>query len=189
MNKKCDISQPTCFVWLDLEMTGLDPSTDVILELAVVITDLQLNVIAEGPSLVIHHTRQVLDRMDTVVHEMHTASGLLERVATSNISVAMAHEEICNFLVRHIAKDTRALLAGNSIWNDRAFLQRYMPNILKLLHYRIIDVSTLKELIMQWCPDASVFKKKKGHRALADIYESIAELQYYKEQYFKCMVK
>lgn len=172
------------FLWVDLEMTGLDPQKDVVLEIASMVTDAQLNIMAEGPSIVIHHTHDVLNHMDNKVRAMHTQSGLLDRVISSNISLGIAEQQIYEFAAAHTQKGTRALLAGNSIWNDRAFLQRYMPRVLTLLHYRVIDVSTVKELVLNWYPNAVEFKKQKRHRALDDIHESISELKHYKSQYF-----
>ncbi len=183
MRKKYSMQQQTSLVWIDLEMTGLDAMRDVILEIASVITDAQLNVIAEGPSLVVHHAQPILDHMNTVVRAMHTSSGLLDRVGNSDISVQDAEMEIVDFIRAH-TNGARILLAGNSIWNDRTFLQRYMPRILELLHYRMVDVSTVKELVLNWYPDVVEFQKKKNHRALDDIYESIAELSYYRQHYF-----
>lgn len=175
--------QKTLLLWIDLEMTGLDATRDVILEIASIITDAQLNIIAQGPSLVMHHAQPIFDHMNTMVRAMHTSSGLLDRVATSDISVQEAEAQIADFIRAH-TNGARTLLAGNSIWNDRNFLQRYMPRVLELLHYRMVDVSTVKELVLNWYPNAGEFQKKKNHRALDDIYESIAELNYYRQHYF-----
>lgn len=183
MRKKYNMPQQTLLVWIDLEMTGLDATRDVILEIASVVTDAQLNVIAQGPAVVVHHAKPIFDHMNTIVRAMHTSSGLLDRVVASNISVQEAEAQMTDFIRAH-TNGARALLSGNSIWNDRTFLQRYMPQILELLHYRMVDVSTVKELVLNWYPDLVEFQKKKSHRALDDIYESIAELNYYRQHYF-----
>lgn len=172
-------------VWIDLEMTGLDAKKDVILEIACIITDGELNVIAEGPSLVIHQSEDLLLSMDAWPKEHHTQSGLLERVRTSAITTQQAEEQVLTFIKEHCSLGT-ALLAGNSVWQDRVFLQAYMPNILQYLHYRIIDVTSIKELVARWYPnDPHIkFEKKDMHRALQDIYESIAELEHFRRYFF-----
>ncbi len=175
--------QALLLVWIDLEMTGLNPDRDVILELACVITDAQLNVVAEGPQFVIHQSESMLAVMHAHVRKLHTDSGLLSLVAESTTTVDHAEQQIVDFIKQH-CKDNQGRLAGNSVWKDRAFLQVYMPRMLDLLHYRIIDVSTIKELVLQWYPDAAKFEKRNTHRAIDDIHESIAELRYYREHYF-----
>ena len=175
--------QNTLLVWIDLEMTGLNPECDVILEIACVITDVQLTVRAEGPSLVIHQPATDLDAMSPMVRGLHTASGLLPLVGQSNVSVADAEQQISDFIAQY-CKHNQGRLAGNSIWNDRQFLSEYMPRILQPLHYRMIDVSTVKELVLQWYPMAPKFEKQNKHRAVDDIHESIAELRFYRQHYF-----
>ena len=163
-------------------MTGLDPDTCRILELAVLITDFDLRVVAEGPTLVVHQADEVLARMDEWNTRTHGDSGLTERVRVSTLDEASAEREILDF-VAHYCKPRTAPLAGNSIYQDRRFLAKYMPNLEGFLHYRLVDVSTLKELSARWHP--SVYekrpKKKGSHRALDDILESIEELRFYRE--------
>jgi len=170
-------------VWMDLEMTGLNPDRDVILEIACVITDGQLQIVAEGPSVVIHQPATALEAMSPMVRGLHTASGLLSLVVQSDINVVDAQQQLVDFIAAH-CKNNQGRLAGNSVWKDRMFLSAYMPRILQPLHYRIIDVSTIKELVLQWYPSIAKFEKQNRHRAIDDIYESIAELQYYRKHYF-----
>lgn len=171
-------------VWIDLEMTGLNPEENVILEIATIITDSDLNILAYGPSLVIHHSDEILDIMDMWSREQHTKSGLLDKVRASRISIQEAAQQTLEFIQQYCIKDT-ALLAGNSVWQDRAFLRRYMPTIVAYLHYRLIDVTTIKELVSRWYPDSTLFEKADTHRALEDIKESIDELKYYRKTFFK----
>lgn len=171
--------------WIDLEMTGLDPHQDVILEIATIITDGNLSLCAHGPSLVIHQPEERLAGLDSWVNRQHTQSGLLEQVRNSSISVQEAEEKTMVFL-REWCEPRTALLAGNSVWNDRMFLSAYMPSIVDFLHYRLVDVSSFKAMLSRWYPDKPQvsFKKKERHRALEDIEESIAELRYYREHFF-----
>jgi len=171
-------------VWIDLEMTGLNPVRDHILEIGCVITDGNLNLIAQGPQLVIHQSATALTVMSPAVRALHEASGLLPLVAQSKVSVADAEQQVYDFITHH-CKNNQARLAGNTVWQDRQFLQAYMPRILQPLHYRIIDVSTVKELVLQWYPSARKYEKQNKHRVLDDIHESIAELRYYRAHYFK----
>jgi len=172
-------------VWIDLEMTGLDPERDVILEMATIVTDGDLNVIAEGPEIAIAHPETKLATMDEWNVTHHTASGLLERVRTIGISTVEAEAMTLAFLERYVDKG-QSPLCGNTIWQDRRFLVRYMPTLEAFLHYRMIDVSTVKELARRWSPDLlSGFTKENQHLALADIRESIAELLYYRAGFFK----
>jgi oligoribonuclease len=172
-------------VWMDLEMTGLDPERDVILEMATIVTDGDLNVIAEGPEIAIAHPEAKLATMDEWNVTHHTASGLLERVRTIGISTVEAEAMTLAFLERHVGKG-QSPLCGNTIWQDRRFLIRYMPTLEAFLHYRMIDVSTVKELARRWSPDLlGGFTKENQHLALADIRESIAELLYYRAGFFK----
>ncbi len=173
------------FLWLDLEMTGLDIHHDVIVEIAAVITDSNLHVIAQGPSLVIGHPEAALARMHDDVKHMHTKSGLLDEVKKSTLSLKEAEAQTINFLKQHAGKEG-LLLAGNTVWQDRIFLAKYMPRIFDYLHYRIIDVSSIKELIRHWYPNHphAIFEKPECHRALADVFASIEELNYYRKHFF-----
>lgn len=172
-------------VWIDLEMTGLCADRDVILEIATIITDSQLHIIAQGPTFVIHQPESALSGMDDFVKKLHQKSGLLEKVRTSSTSLDHAYEQTLEFIKKHCVKQT-ALLAGNSVWQDRAFLAKYMPDIVSYLHYRIIDVSSIKMVVRRWYPKSShiVFKKPETHRALEDVQESIQELKHYRRYFF-----
>jgi oligoribonuclease len=174
-------------VWVDLEMTGLDPDNDVILEIACIVTDGALETVAEGPNLVLHATEAQLEAMAPIVVDMHTKSRLTEDVGRSETTVAQAEREVLEFIAEHVPEPGSAPLAGNSVHADRAFLRRYMPALDDYLHYRIVDVSTLKELARRWYPDviANAPKKKGGHRALADVRESIDELRYLRAEIFR----
>ncbi len=173
------------FAWIDLEMTGLNPNQDVILEIACVLTDSQLTLIKEGPSFVIHQSEATLKKMNAWSQEQHALSGLTQEVQRSAMSVNQAQEEVLNFLRNYCEPET-VLLAGNSVWQDRIFMRRYMPSIVDFLYYRLIDVTTIKELVDRWYPDNEQreFVKKDAHRALPDIYESIEELKHYKKYFF-----
>ena len=172
-------------VWMDLEMTGLDVENDVILEIATVITDGDLNLVAQGPALAVHRDEATLTAMDRWNTKHHTESGLVERVRQSAVSQTEAEAVTLAFVERHCAAQT-APLCGNTVWQDRRFLIRYMPVLDAYLHYRIVDVSTVKELARRWNPQLiDAFKKKNTHRALDDIHESIAELKLYRERFFK----
>jgi len=174
-------------VWVDLEMTGLDPAHHVILEIAVVVSDGALERVVEGPDLVVAASEDALAAMEPFVAEMHATSGLLDAVRRSGLGVAEAEAEVLNFVRAHAPKSRAAPLAGNSVHADRAFLARYMPTLNGWLHYRNVDVSTVKELARRWYPDAyaSAPEKAKGHRALADIRESLAELRHYRATVFR----
>ncbi len=173
-------------VWIDMEMTGLDPDRDCIIEIATIVTDSNLDVIAEGPELVIHQSDDVLEGMDDWNREHHGASGLIERVRASTVTEQQAEELTLRFLERHCEPGTSPL-AGNSVWQDRRFLRRYMPSLDAFLHYRIVDVSTIKELVQRWYPE--VYErtpvKQTAHRALLDIRESIEELRFYRDTVFR----
>jgi len=171
-------------VWMDLEMTGLEPEVDTILEIATIITDGQLNTIAEGPNLVVYQPDTVLDAMGEWCQSHHAASGLTERVRASKISMAEAEQQTLTFIQQYIAAG-QSPLCGNSIHQDRRFLVPYMPKLEAYLHYRNIDVSTVKELSKRWFPNVSAPKKDGEHLALADVRESIAELAFYRSQVFK----
>lgn len=172
--------------WMDLEMTGLDPARHVIVEIATLITDDDLTIVAEGPDLVISATAEELALMDPVVVDMHTKSGLLEQIQASTVSVADACAQTLAFLNQHLAPG-EVPLCGNSIGMDRRFLAQYMPEIEQFLHYRSIDVSTIKELARRWYPEAldAAPRKAVAHRALDDIRESISELAHYRASVFR----
>lgn len=171
--------------WIDLEMTGLDTATNVIVEIATLLTDDNLEIIAEGPDLVVYQPPEALAFMDEVVVKMHTRSGLLPEIEASTISLQEANDATMAFLREHIDEPRTVPLCGNSIGTDRRFLATYMPEIENFLHYRSVDVSTLKELIKRWNPtllkDAP--RKAEGHRALDDIRESVLELRYYRDTF------
>jgi len=171
-------------VWVDLEMTGLDPDVATIVEIATLVTDGALEVVAEGPELIIHASEKDLAKMQPFVVEMHTRSGLLEKIRASQVTLADAERQTAEFLASQVEKGT-APLAGNSVWKDKQFLERYMPAVMAELHYRIIDVSTVKELTRRWYPGVSAPKKQELHRAMDDIRESIAELKFYRANVFR----
>lgn len=173
--------------WMDLEMTGLDPTKHVIVEIATLITDDDLKIVAEGPDLVISATETQLAVMDDVVWDMHTSSGLLDEVRSSTISLEQAGEATLAFLRENIKEARSVPLCGNSIGTDRRFLAAWLPEIEEFLHYRSIDVSTIKELARRWYPTdlAEMVRKESGHRALDDIRESIDELKYWRARVFK----
>jgi oligoribonuclease len=171
-------------VWMDLEMTGLDPERDTVLEIATLVTTDALALVAEGPVLVIGHPHSVLDAMDQWNREHHAASGLTARVLGSSISMAEAETQTLAFVKAYCPERTSPL-CGNSIWQDRRFLVRYMPKLEAYLHYRNIDVSTVKELVRRWYPNGpQPPEKKHAHLALDDIRESIDELRFYRRHYF-----
>ncbi len=172
--------------WMDLEMTGLDPERHVIVEIATLLTDDNLELIAEGPELVVHQPPEAMEQMDDFVRNMHTKSGLLPQIEASTVSLDDAVAQTMAFLREHIAEPKTVPLCGNSIGTDRRFLARQTPEIEEFLHYRSIDVSTIKELARRWYPGvlANAPKKAAGHRALDDIRESVAELAYYRTAVF-----
>ncbi len=171
--------------WIDLEMTGLDPETDVILEIATLVTDSELNLVAEGPVLAVHQPDSVLDGMDEWCTRQHGASGLTERVRASRVSLAEAEQATLAFLRTHVAPGSSPL-CGNSIGQDRRFMVRYMSELEAFFHYRNLDVSSIKELARRWRPDVLAGVKKQGaHLALADIYDSVNELKHYREHFFR----
>ena len=172
-------------VWLDLEMTGLDPDSERIIEIATVITSSDLEEVIEGPNLVINQPREYLDNMDEWNTSHHGNSGLIEAVKVSNITDELAEKETLNFLMKYLEIGTSPL-CGNSISQDRRFLNRYMPDLAKFFHYRNIDVSSIKELTKRWRPDLDgKMIKSTSHRALSDVYESIEELKFYRDNLFK----
>jgi oligoribonuclease len=172
-------------VWIDCEMTGLDLATDALVEIACVVTDGELNELDEGMDLIIKPPAEALDQMPELVRAMHTSSGLLAELG-GGITVGEAEDQVLGYIVQHIPEARKAPLCGNSIATDRAFLMRDMPRLDEYLHYRMVDVSSIKELARRWYPRAYFNSpaKKGGHRALADIRESIAELRYYREAVF-----
>ena len=171
---------------MDLEMTGLDHTTDVIVEIATLVTDDDLQIVAEGPDLVIHQPDDVLARMDPFVVEMHTRSGLLAAIKASTTTLEEAGAATLAFIKQHVPEERSVPLCGNSIGTDRRFLAAYLPDIETYLHYRSIDVSSVKELVKRWYPtiDGGRPHKPGTHRALDDIRQSVAELQYYRERVF-----
>ncbi|KQV46727.1 oligoribonuclease [Duganella sp. Root198D2] len=172
-------------VWVDMEMTGLEPETDRIIEVAMVVTDMHLNVLAEGPVLAIHQSDQTLDKMDAWNKGTHGRSGLIDRVKASTVSEAQAEAELIAFM-RQWVPNGKSPMCGNTIGQDRRFMVKYMPKLEAFFHYRNIDVSTLKELGRRWKPEmVAGFKKAQKHTALADIIESIEELKYYRENFIK----
>ena len=173
-------------VWMDLEMTGLDHTSDVIVEIATLITDDQLEIVAEGPDLVIHATDEQLAAMDPFVVDMHTRSGLLDQIKASTITLEEAGAATLAFIKEHVPEERAVPLCGNSIGTDRRFLDAYLPDIENWLHYRSIDVSSVKELVKRWYPavDTSRPRGQGSHRALDDIRESIREMAYYRDTVF-----
>ena len=174
-------------VWIDLEMSGLNPDVDSILEIAVIITDGSLDEIVEGPRLVIHAEEGTLENMAPIVREMHGLSGLTKAVQRSTLTTAEAEQLVLEFVLANVPEPGQAPLAGSSVHADRAFLRRHMPDLEARFHYRNVDVSTIKELVRRWYPEVleNAPEKGGGHRALADIRESIEELKYYREKVFK----
>ncbi|MBC7513193.1 MAG: oligoribonuclease [Herminiimonas sp.] len=172
-------------VWVDMEMTGLDPDTDRIIEVAVVVTDSELNILGEGPVFAIHQPPEIMDGMDAWNKGTHGRSGLIERVRDSTVTEAAAEEALIAYLKQFVGSG-KSPMCGNTICQDRRFMVRGMPKLEAFFHYRNLDVSTLKELCKRWKPEiASGFKKHQKHTALADIIESIEELRYYREHFIK----
>ncbi|KIQ62162.1 MULTISPECIES: oligoribonuclease [Kitasatospora] len=172
-------------VWIDCEMTGLDLDRDALIEVAALVTDSELNVLGEGVDVIIRPPAEALENMPEVVREMHTASGLLDELA-DGLTMAEAQEQVLAYIRKHVPEAGKTPLCGNSVATDRGFLSRDMPELEGHLHYRIVDVSSIKELARRWYPRAYYNSPQKGgsHRALADIRESIAELRYYRETVF-----
>jgi oligoribonuclease len=172
-------------IWIDLEMTGLEPQSDSIIEIATVITDKNLNILAEGPVIAIHQSSAKLDAMDDWNQKHHGQSGLIDRIKASQIDEQGAEQETITFLEKWVPKGASPM-CGNSICQDRRFMARCMPELEAFFHYRNLDVSTVKELAARWVPSlANGFKKKGSHQALDDVIESIEELKYYREHFFK----
>ncbi len=170
-------------IWIDMEMTGLNPDTDRIIEVALVITDSQLNTVAEGPVLAVHQPDAILAGMDKWNTSTHSKSGLIDKVKTSNLDELAVEAQMLTFLKTYIASGISPM-CGNSICQDRRFMARWMPQLEEYFHYRNLDVSTFKELVKRWKPELAKGLKKEGkHEALADIYDSINELKYYREHF------
>ena len=175
------MNKDTNLIWIDLEMTGLLPERDVIIEIATIVTDANLNILEEGPSMVIHQSSEILAGMDEWNTEHHTNSGLVQRVKDSIISSKQAEKQTIEFLEKHVNAGASPM-CGNTVCQDRRFLYNYMPELEKFFHYRHIDVSTLKELLDRWKPQAKMIREgKSAHLALADIRDSINELKYYRD--------
>lgn len=170
-------------IWVDMEMTGLNPDTDRIIEVALVITDSQLNTLAEGPVLVVHQSDAILDGMDKWNKSTHAKSGLIDKIKASRLTETDVEAQMIAFLKQHVPSGVSPM-CGNSICQDRRFMARSMPHLEAYFHYRNLDVSTLKELVKRWKPDiASGFSKDSKHEALSDIYDSINELKYYRQHF------
>lgn len=175
----------SALVWIDLEMTGLDPDADRIIEIATIITDSQLNVLGEGPVLAIYQPERVLVGMDQWNKTTHSETGLIDKVRRSEVTEAEAEAQTLEFVERYVPRN-RSPLCGNSVCQDRRFMSRHMPKLESYLHYRNLDVSSLKELARRWSPDLyNGLRKKNTHRALDDIRESIQELRYYRANFLK----
>jgi oligoribonuclease len=175
-------------IWMDLEMTGLDPERHVIVEIATLVTDDDLNIVAEGPDLVIYQPDEALSEMDDFVTNMHTTSGLLELIKASTVSQNDAMQQTLDFIKLHSPEPMKIPLCGNSIRTDRTFLAKYMPDIENWLHYRCVDVSTVKELVKRWNPGLEHARPKSEgitHRAMDDIRDSVAELKFYRDKVFR----
>ncbi|HEU0258204.1 MAG TPA: oligoribonuclease [Burkholderiales bacterium] len=173
-------ADPNNLIWIDMEMTGLQPDADRVIEIAMLVTDPQLNVLATGPVLVLHQPDEVLDAMDTWNKSTHAKTGLIERVRASSLTEADAERQALEFVSAHVPANVSPM-CGNSICQDRRFLARWMPGLEAHFHYRNLDVSTLKELVRRWKPELKAFSKEGKHEALADILESIEELKFYRK--------
>lgn len=178
-------TQKHTLIWMDLEMTGLNPETDVILEIATIITDDQLEIVDKATPLVIHQPQETLNQMDEWNQTHHGRSGLIDKVKASALTIQEAESETLQFIKKYV-KPSTGILAGNSIWQDRRFIIRHMPQLDQYMHYRMLDVSTIKILKGLWYPDLQIdLRKKETHRALDDIEESITELTHYRKHLFQ----
>jgi oligoribonuclease len=166
-------------IWIDLEMTGLNPDKERIIEIATLITDSQLNVLAEGPNLIVNQPKSLLDQMDDWNQNQHGSSGLIEGVKKSNVTEQMAEIETLNFISKYVGSK-QSPMCGNTVSHDRRFLIKYMPRLESYFNYRHIDVSSFKEAAVRWMNEAQVYEKDGSHRAMGDIKESVAELKFYK---------
>ena len=167
-------------IWIDLEMTGLDPNKERIIEIATLVTDSDLNILAEGPNLVISQPTEFLDGMDEWNQNQHGSSGLIEEVKNSNVTIQVAEIDTLEFISKYLGEKVSPM-CGNTVSHDRRFLSKYMPRLESYFNYRHIDVSSFKEAAVRWMNEAQVYEKKGSHRALGDIKESVAELKFYKE--------
>src|SRR3990167_4684117 len=186
IHRKINMSaNPSNLIWIDLEMTGLNPDIDRIIEMATIVTDSHLNILAEGPVYAIHQPDSLLDQMDDWCTRQHTSSGLVARVKASKVTEAEACQGTIAFLQKYVGAG-KSPMCGNSVWQDRRFLTKYMPELEKYFHYRLVDVSTLKELALRWAPKIyNGIQKESRHLALDDIRDSIEELKYYREHFIK----
>ena len=171
-------------IWIDLEMTGLDPDKEKIIEIATLVTDSNLNIIAEGPNLIISQSKEILDSMDEWNQNQHGSSGLIDEVIKSNITEQVAEIETLDFISKYVGEKISPM-CGNTVSHDRRFLSKYMPELENYFHYRHIDVSSVKELIVRWMNQAQSYQKNSNHRALDDIKDSINELKHYKKLLFE----
>ncbi len=184
MEENLNLQDEQNLVWLDLEMTGLDPEIHTILEVACIVSDKDLNILEEGPSMAIHQTTKALNTMDEWNIETHTASGLIARVKNSKIKLADADRILVEFVSKYVP-EKKGVLCGNSIHQDKRFIYKYLPKLADYLHYRMIDVSSISELYKRWYPNELPFEKNATHLAYDDIKESIDQLKYYKETIFR----
>lgn len=171
-------------IWVDLEMTGLDPRQEVILEIATLVTDSELNILAEGPNLIIHQNDETLANMNDWCIKQHAKTGLTDAVRKSVVTTAKAEQQTLDFIKQYV-NPQKSPMCGNSICTDRQFLKKYMPTLESYFHYRHIDVSTLKELAKRWAKQMAVEKKNNAHRAMDDIHESLQELKHYRSEFLK----
>ena len=178
------MTKSNLLAWIDLEMTGLDPEKHHIIEIATLVTDSNLNIVEEGPEIAIYQTDEILSLMNDWNVNQHTSTGLVEKVKASNISLSSAEAQTLEFFKKHL-KQHQSPLCGSSVSHDRRFMIKHMPKLANFFHYRHIDVSSFKEVIKRWHPEAEEFKKTSSHRALDDIKESVNELKFYRENFFK----